>query len=137
MHNKTKVYEAIQKNFAILKGMSDHQGREHKLLARQNKKMKAQYEKNAVELKELKETHRIAMEELVFLREKDAAFASADMDKQMLVDKIEALEREVERQAGQLEDNDFNIRVLKKENEQFKSDALNANEIRIKAVAAQ
>ena len=55
----------------------------------------------------------------------------------MLVDKIEALEREVERQAGELEDNDFNIRVLKKENEQFKSDALNANEIRIKAVAAQ
>ena len=38
---KHKLFEAIQKNFAILKGMSDHQKKEHNLLSRQNVKMKA------------------------------------------------------------------------------------------------
>ena len=94
---KHKLFEAIQKNFAILKGMSDHQKKEHNLLSRQNVKMKAQYEKNAKELKELKEAHVIVMEELTYLREKDVAFNNADLDRQQMLEKVAALEREVER----------------------------------------
>lgn len=59
--------------------------------------MRAKYEKNAKELKELTEAHAIVMEELSYLREKDAAFNNADLDRQMMLEKVSALEREVER----------------------------------------
>ena len=45
--------------------------------------------------------------ELQFLREKNAAFAEADADRQELLRKMDDLEREVERQQAELEENDF------------------------------
>ena len=50
-------------------------------MKRQNVKMRAKYEKNSKELKELKEAHAIMMEELTYLREKDIAFNNADLDR--------------------------------------------------------
>ena len=52
--------------------------------------MRAKYEKNAKELKELTEAHAIVMEELTYLREKDAAFNNADLDRQMMLESVGA-----------------------------------------------
>ena len=68
------------------------------------------------------------MKELVFLREKNKAFDEADAERAHLVQKIDGLEREIERQKGMLEENDFQLRVLKKECETLKDDMLNVDE---------
>jgi hypothetical protein len=52
------------------------------------------------------------MDELKFLRAKDEVFQNSDLELQKSMEKCENLEREIERQKAELEDNDFNLRVL-------------------------
>ena len=87
-----------------------------------------QYEKNLAELTELKASHEKAVDELQFLRDKNEAFAEADADRADLLQRMDGLEREIERQKVQLEENDFQLRVLKKENEKLKDDMLHVDE---------
>ena len=87
-----------------------------------------QYEKNLGELTELKAAHEKAVDELQFLRDKNEAFAEADADRADLLQRMDGLEREIERQKVQLEENDFQLRVLKKENEKLKDDMLHVDE---------
>lgn len=68
------------------------------------------------------------MEELQFLRDKDAVFQNADTEKDNLKKKIEDLEAEIDRLHSEIENFDFNNKVLRKEVEQYKDDLMNIDE---------
>ena len=57
------------------------------------------------------------MDELKFLREKDKVFNEADVQQQHLKDRIASLEIENERLNSANEENEFQLRVFKKEND--------------------
>ena len=111
------LFEAIQKNFTILQTMCEHQKKDYDLVSRQNAKLKVRYDTNLAELVDLRAVYKKATAELQFLRDKNAAFAEADADRADLLRKMDGMERELERQQVELEDNDFQLRVRKKENE--------------------
>ena len=114
---KVVLFEAVQKNVAVLERMTIHSKKEMKLFRRQNVKLKETYDKNHAELEKLKVKHEEAMKELVFLREKDKAFNESDALREHLATRIAALETENERLSGQVDENEFQLRVLRKENE--------------------
>lgn len=70
-------------------------------------KLKSSYDVNLKELTDLRGVYKKAVSELQFLRDKNAAFAEADADRQELLRKMDDLEREVERQKAELEENEF------------------------------
>ena len=113
LQSKNVLFEAIQKNFVILQTMCEHQKRSNDLLARQNVKLKSSYDVNLKELTDLRGVYKKAVSELQFLRDKNAAFAEADADRQELLHKMEDLEREVEKQKAELEESEFQLRVLR------------------------
>ena len=131
------LFEAIQKNFVILQTMCEHQKRSNDLLARQNVKLKSRYDVNLKELTDLRGVYKKAVSELQFLRDKNAAFAEADADRQELLRKMDDLEREVERQKAELEESEFQLRVLRQENAQLKEEMLAADENLAKSKAEQ
>ena len=51
LQEKNELFEAMQKNFALLEGMTQHQAKELKLLKKQNVKLKASYQSQNTELK--------------------------------------------------------------------------------------
>lgn len=67
------------------------------------------------------------MGELEFLRKKDEVFEQADKELEVFRQKILTLEREIERQKSEIDEFDFNNRVLQKENDNMKDDLLNGN----------
>ena len=113
---------------AVVHRMTDHSKKEMKLFRRQNVKLKETYDKNFAELTKLKQAHETAMKELEFLREKDKAFNEADVLREHLANRIAALENENQRMSDQVDENEFQLRVLRKENAQLKDDLLHVDE---------
>ncbi len=94
--------------------------------------MKTKYEINMDELLKLRNTYKIAFQELEFLRKKDEVFQQADSDKGALIEKMNNYEQEIERLKNLAIENDFSIKVLTKENEQIKDEILNSDSVTAK-----
>jgi hypothetical protein len=95
-----------------LKTLSEHQCKEHALFGKQNKKLQKKYNENFAAYTKLQSDHEAAVSELEFLRKKDEVFAEADKELEVFRQKILALEREIERQKGEIDEYDFNNRTL-------------------------
>lgn len=79
------------------------------------------------ELKSLKAAHEQVVEEVEFLRAKNEVFEQSDKHVEFLNEKIRNLQLEIERQAEELRDCDFQIRNCKAENTVLKEDLLNGD----------
>lgn len=77
------------------------------------------------------------MQKLEILQGRQASFDKADNQNRAYQEQIDLLNREIEALNVQLNENDFNIRVYKKENEQLKEDILNVDQGYFKAKEEQ
>lgn len=127
LQEKSVLFEAMEKNFALAQAMIEHSSKELKLLKRQNVKLKGTYQVQNKELKALRQAHEQVVEEVEFLRKKNEVFEEADKHVQFLNDKIHNLQMEIERQAEELRQCDFQIRNCKAENKVLKEDLLNGD----------
>ncbi len=127
LQEKSVLFEAMEKNFALAQAMIEHSSKELKLLKRQNVKLKGTYQVQNKELKALRQAHEQVVEEVDFLRKKNEVFEEADKHVQFLNDKIHNLQMEIERQGEELQECDFQIRNCKAENKVLKEDLLNGD----------
>lgn len=109
------MYEALQKNLKIITAMAEHQKKELKILRRQNVLVQERFAENNRIFKKVEGDLKSARIELDYYRQKDAEFADADKAADEFKGQIQDLEKDIERLQADVENADFQNRVLKKE----------------------
>lgn len=117
--------------------MAEHQKKELKLLRRQKVKLKASYDQKSRELKEKSDSLTVALKELAFLQQKDAAFEDADKAQDELKGKIEDLEAINEGLKIDMEDYEFKNKKLSAELSTYKIDLNESEENYKKSLVAE